>query len=95
MKKVTVSREANRDIADIADYIAQDNPVRALTFTRELRGKIAVVGERPLSFQLRDEWGADLRSAAHHRYHIVFRVKADVVEILRVLHSARDIDELL
>jgi plasmid stabilization system protein ParE len=36
---VRISAEAERDLEDIADYIAKDNPVRAMTFVQELRAE--------------------------------------------------------
>jgi plasmid stabilization system protein ParE len=48
-----------------------------------------------LSFPAREEWHPDLRSALHRPDVILFRVAGDHVEIVRVLHSARDIPNLL
>lgn len=36
---VHLTAEAERDLEAIGDYIARDNPGRALGFVRELRGK--------------------------------------------------------
>lgn len=93
--KYRVSDEARRDLADIARHIAQDNPSRAVSFIEELTTKFRLVAERPLSFPAREEWHPDLRSALHRPYVILFRVAGDHVEIVRVLHSARDIPNLL
>jgi toxin ParE1/3/4 len=43
------------DLDTIADYIAQDNPVRAISFLREIREQILTVGQNPLLYQLRSE----------------------------------------
>ncbi len=94
MKPVIVSRRAEHDLADIADYISPDFPQRALSFIEELEAYFISIGERPLSFTSRPEWGADKRSAVYGRYVIVFRTYDDHVEILRVVHGARDLDEL-
>lgn len=44
---VAFSPAAETDLVDIALYIAQDNPKRALSFVDELEAKCAVLGEAP------------------------------------------------
>ena len=94
MRRIVVSRRAEDDLADITDYISQDNPELALSFALELQGKFTQISERPMSFPLRAEWGSDKRAALHGRYLIIFKVFDELVEILRIAHGARDIDEM-
>ena len=91
---VIVSRGAENDLADITDYISRDNPWRALSFAEELEARFIEVGERPFSFSARPEWGNGKRSAVHGRYVIIFQILDDHVKIFRVVHGARDLDEL-
>jgi toxin ParE1/3/4 len=93
--KFRVSDEARRDLAEIARHIAEDNPSRALSFVDELSAKFRTIAERPLSFPARAEWHPELRSGLHRPYVILFRVADDYVKIARVLHSARNIPNLL
>jgi toxin ParE1/3/4 len=92
--KFRIAAAAKQDFKDIAAYIARDNPVRAQSFILEIYEKIRVVAEAPFTYQARDEWHQGLRSALHQSYHIVFRVENDVVEIARILHGARDIENI-
>ncbi len=94
MTKYVIAKEVERDLNDIANYIGKDNPERALSFVREIRSRFSDIAERPYSFPAHDEWGTDLRSAVHGRYHIIFAIIDDVVHIARVIHGARDIDGL-
>jgi toxin ParE1/3/4 len=94
MMPVVISSRAVQDLADITDYISRDNPVRALSFANELEAHCMKIGERPLSFPGRTEWGADKRSAVYGRYVVIFKLNEDHVEVLRVVHGARDIDEM-
>lgn len=93
--KLEIRSAARSDLAEIAAYIARDNPVRASSFARELSEKIRAVAERPLSFPARDEWRPGLRSAVHGKYHIVFTMADDRVIVLRILHSARNLPDLV
>ena len=93
--KFTISSVARADLREIATHIARDNPPRARSFVGELVAKIREVADQPLIYPLRPVWGADYRSALHRSYHIVFRIRGETVEIMRVVHGARDIIALL
>jgi toxin ParE1/3/4 len=94
MNRPVIARQVESDLDEIADYIGKDNPERALSFVREIRSRFAQIVERPHSFPIHEEWRAELRSAIHGRYHIVFTVIGDTVHIIRVIHGARDIDAM-
>ena len=93
--KYVISRRADSDIDGIAAYIADDNPERAVSFILEIRQHFTVVADRPLSFPAKAEWGPKKRSALIGKYHIIFEVKDDEVQIQRVIHGARDIGNLI
>jgi len=82
--------QAVRDLEGIGDYIADDNPVRAVTFIRELRSHCHLIEQTPLAYPLRSDIATGIRSAAYGRYVIYFTVDKDVVRIIRVLHGAMD-----
>lgn len=92
--KLKIREAARSDLAEIAAYIAQDNPLRATSFAKELADKIRTVAERPMSFPARFDWQIGLRAATHGRYHIVFRVEDNCVIVLRILHAARNLPDL-
>ena len=94
MHNIILKRLAANDIDDIAAYIQQDNPARAESFTDEISDKIAAIAERPLTFPARDDIAIGLRVALLGNYSIFFRIENDHVEIIRVVHGARDIENL-
>ena len=83
---------AAKDLENIGDYIAQENPHRAMTFVRELRAQCRKMTQSPLAYRSRPELGKGIRSCAYGRYVIFFSVKDDVLQIIRVLHGAMDAD---
>jgi toxin ParE1/3/4 len=93
--KFVISPHAENDIDNIASYIAVDNPERAVSFAIEIRQRFRVIAERPLSFPEKAEWGRGKRSSLIGKYHILFEVKDEVVQIQRVMHGARDIGNLI
>lgn len=93
MKNVLITPEAERDLEDIADYIAADNPARALSFVQEIRDRCTKIGAAPLAHVARPELGDGIRSCRHKRYLIFFKVDPGdgSVLVVRVLHGARDL----
>jgi toxin ParE1/3/4 len=87
--RLVFSPRASADLDEIGDYIARDNPTRAILFVEELREHCAAILAVPASYAPRDELGAGVRMAVHGCYLILFRANADDVRIERILHSAR------
>jgi toxin ParE1/3/4 len=93
---VVITDEAEADLERIGDYIAADNPVRAGTFVRELRQKCETLVDTPHGYPLvprREHLG--VRRRPHGNYLIFYRVGTEVVEVLHVLHGARDYERVL
>ncbi len=93
--RVIISDLADRDLEEIGDYIAADNPDRARSFVRELRARCEALSETPRAYPLREEFGGDVRLLVHRRYLILYRVLADIVYVERVWHGARKVIPLL
>jgi toxin ParE1/3/4 len=94
--KLVFTDEAKADLLHIGESIAEDNPVRAFTFVDELEDRCARLTGMPRAYQLvpRHE-NSDVRRVPHGDYLIFYRVTADTVEILHVLHGARDYGPIL
>jgi toxin ParE1/3/4 len=56
---------AERDLESIGDYIASDNPRRAITFVRELQQQCHRIALNPSGYRMRPELGQGVRSCAH------------------------------
>lgn len=50
--KVRISEQAEAELERIGDYIAQDSPLRAMTFIDELRTAALALGDWPAKFPL-------------------------------------------
>jgi toxin ParE1/3/4 len=89
--RIRFSRRAEADIEEIGDYIARDNPRRAVTFIAELRVHCRSLTDFPDAAPLRPALGDGVRMALHGRYLILYVVRGDLLEIRRVVHGARDL----
>ena len=89
--KYVLSDFIESDLDEIATYIAQDSPRYALETIRRIREEFRVIASGPYRYRLRPEIDPELREATAGRYVILFRIVANVVQIQRVLHGARDL----
>ncbi|MDQ4087255.1 MAG: type II toxin-antitoxin system RelE/ParE family toxin [Pseudomonadota bacterium] len=88
---VRISAEAERDMEAIGDWIARDNPERALGFVRELRAACLALAEFPERFPLVPRFERHgIRHRVHGNYLIFYRVEGSDVIVLHVLHGATD-----
>jgi toxin ParE1/3/4 len=89
--KVVLTANAQRDLEEIGDWIARNNPVRAVSFVIELHRACLAIGRAPKSYPLVDKSrDMRLRRRVHGNYLIFYDVGPRVVEILHILHCARD-----
>jgi toxin ParE1/3/4 len=89
--QLVFSNLVESDLDAIADYIAQDNPIRAVSFLAEIQAKLRAVATHPLIYRLRPEIGEEARVALAGRYVILFRIVDETVRIERVVYGTRDL----
>ncbi|QBD75173.1 type II toxin-antitoxin system RelE/ParE family toxin [Ktedonosporobacter rubrisoli] len=83
--------QAETDLESIADYIALDNPARALSFVQEIRERCRHIAHAPRGYPLAPEYGEDIRKLPFGNYLILYTLQADDIVILHIPHSARDL----
>lgn len=91
--KCLFSARAEYDLEEIADYIAQDNPRRALSYLREIRARCGDILDFPEAAPLRPEFGEGIRMVPMGRYLIFYTVHPNHVRIERILAGSRNISE--
>ncbi len=94
MTQVFRSRRADEDLYEIWSYIQKDNPRAADALIAELTRKFELLAEHKGIGTPRPKVHSDLRVFPVRRYLIVFRRIDDGIEIVRVVHSARDLRRL-
>ncbi len=94
--KVVFTLEAIRGLEAIGDFIARDSPRRAITFTNELREKARALANAPRAFPFVFRFEhLGIRRRIHRDYLIFYRVHENRIEIIHILHGARDYEALL
>jgi len=89
--RVNWTAAAQIDLAEISDYIAADNPSRAVSFINEIVDAGEAIADMPRAFPLVPELEHKaVRRRVYGRYLIFYRLDAESVQILHVAHAARD-----
>lgn len=94
MSQVLRSPTADRDLDEIWTYIAKDNPRAADRLIDAIVQKCQLMATQPELGELRPELAPRLRSYLIGDYVVIYRPMRDGIEIVRVIHSARDIQPL-
>jgi toxin ParE1/3/4 len=91
---IRLSRLARTDILDIWTYVAADNPVAADRVLERIERVLQSISEHPELGRERPDIMVGLRSFAVMSWVVLYRVDSESVIVARVLHGARDLDEL-
>jgi toxin ParE1/3/4 len=90
-----LSPQAKTDIEAVGDYIAADSLTNARRFIERLTQKFVALDRNPMIGRARPELRSDLRSFAYGAYLILYRAVEGGVENVRVLHGARNLEDLI
>ena len=93
-RRLIVAREARQDMLEIWEFIAS-NSIRAADSVGELfQQEFLAIQQHPGLGPRREELQPGVRSLPVGSYLIFYRVSRDSVQILRVVHGARDLGAL-
>ncbi|MBH1974147.1 MAG: type II toxin-antitoxin system RelE/ParE family toxin [Rhodobacteraceae bacterium] len=93
---VELTAAAEAELESIGDYIARDNPERALSFVRELARSCLDLADMPEAWPVVPRYKhLGIRRRVHGRYLIFYRIGADRITVLNVLNGAMDVEAVL
>lgn len=90
-RRVLSTSRANRDLVEIGLHIAQDSPRAAGRVLTAIDRKCKMLARSPKLGRRREELSPGMRSFPVGSYVVFYRVMHGGVEIIRVLHGARDV----
>ena len=88
------SDPAELDMLEIGRYIARDSVDAALRFLDRVDDALHMIQEFPGVGQTRPEIAQSVQSFPLGQYLILYRVIDAEIQLLRVVHGARDIEQL-
>ncbi len=90
MAKLIWSPRALNDLQGICEYIARDSERYAALFAQRVIALAESFPRHPLLGAVVPEYGREeLRERLFQNYRIVYRVRAEAIEIVTVTHAAR------
>ena len=94
--RVALTESAFADLLEIGRAIAKDSPARALSFVDELHERCIGLATMARAFPLVPGWeDRAVRRRRFGDYLIFYRISARRVQVLRILHGARDYERIL
>jgi len=94
MSTLKISPQADQDLLDIWLYIAEDSSINADRFLDKINDTAKRLSEFNNIGTDRPELGDDIFSFPLDRYLLYYRKTNTGIELVRVLHSSRDILQL-
>ena len=95
-RRVEYGPLAKIDLFDIYEYIANDNPPAARRMVEAINKTCeTIIVENPFIGRTRERLSPHIRSFTVRPYIIFYIPTDDTIDVIRVLHGARDIDTIL
>lgn len=95
MPTIKRTAQAEEDLIDIWLYIAHDDVRAADRVLDDIEEKFLLLADQPGLGPARPDIAPDLRYSPVRRYLILYRQITDGIEIVRVVHGARDVPTLM
>ena len=92
MNRYRLSQQAEQDLEDIWCYVAQNDEVAADLLMAKLLDKLPMLAKFANMGQSRGDLMDGLRSFPVKPYIVFYRQEGDRLEIVRILHQSRDIE---
>ncbi|HKI05272.1 MAG TPA: type II toxin-antitoxin system RelE/ParE family toxin [Thermoanaerobaculia bacterium] len=96
MSRFVLTPAARADLTEIFNYISQDSPDSARRVLDELRGAMRKLSQMPEIGHYRQDLADEpLRFWPVYSYLIIYRFELRPLQVVRVLHGARDVRSIL
>ena len=95
MGRIRRTPRAGRDLEEIWFFVAQDDPVAADRWLDTLEEKLGLIADNPLMGATRPDIAPELRYYPVGHYLLLYRLVAGGIEVVRVVHGARDLLNLV
>ncbi|HLN31430.1 MAG TPA: type II toxin-antitoxin system RelE/ParE family toxin [Gemmataceae bacterium] len=95
MLSVVRTDQAEIDLGEILEHLEEHNPQAAEQLVTAIDDRCNLLGQFPEMGRARNELAPGLRSVVVERYVLFYRISVAAVEVLRILHGARDIETIV
>ena len=95
MGRLIRTARAEEDLIEIWMYIAADNPAAADRLLDRIEAKCQMLADNPGLGQARPDIAPELRYFPVGRYLILYREIRQGIEVVRVVHGARHLPDII
>ena len=93
--KIRWSPRAASNFEDVCTYISKDSEYYAALFAKKVNAVVKTIPQFPKAGRIVPEYGDEnLREKIYENYRIVYRLKGELVEIVAICHSAKQLDNI-
>jgi toxin ParE1/3/4 len=90
--KILWTEPAIEDLRNLHSYIANDSPYYANSFVERIILSVEKLTSLPGIGRMVPEADEEtIRELLYHNYRIIYRIRKELIEILTVVHGARDL----
>ena len=93
MARIIITPAATRDLAAITDWLAEHSLNAALKLYEDVDRVLHLLANYPLMGEEVAELKAGLRRHTMGKYLLFYQPLSDGIELIRVLHGAREIED--
>lgn len=94
-RQIEWTRTAWNDLAQVADYIAQDSPGYASAFVREVRDAARSLDEFSERGRIVPEFNDNkLRELFVRHYRLIYKITPHIIYVVGFIHGGRDLRPL-
>ncbi len=95
-KIIKWSPKAVECLEDICNYISKDSVYYASLFAQRILFVIENIPQFPKSGRIVPEYNNEnIREKIYYNYRIVYRIKKDIIEVIAITHSARQLKSVI
>jgi toxin ParE1/3/4 len=94
MARVSRFRQAEEDMLAIAEYIAAHDPAAAASWLDQIEKTIELLASQPFIGEAVYHIRPGLRRMSHGSYLLFYEPTDDGIILVRVLHGAREVENL-
>lgn len=94
MGTVLRTSQAHLDLVKLATDVGRENTAAADRLLDEIEERCRLLAQSPEMGRKREELATGLRSSVVGQYVIFYRPMADEIQVIHVLHGARDLPRL-
>jgi toxin ParE1/3/4 len=94
MARYTKRPKAQADLLEIWLYVAQDSARAADRLLDRIEAQCRLLADNPRLGKARPEIASDARAWIVGRYLVLYRERDEGIEVVRVVHGAREIEHI-